>query len=109
MCPWDCVLTFRTTLMAHGDIPFLGTFLTDLVMVYTAMKDHWSLATSIPRVGGECPALGRETPALGQPVLQSVSQRLLCAGAVTSNLPRSEGGCTEACDPVLHVVKLANS
>lgn len=26
--------------MAPGNFPFLGTFLTDLVVVYAAMKDH---------------------------------------------------------------------
>lgn len=34
----------------QGTIPYLGTFLTDLVMLDTAVKDHLDVSENYPRI-----------------------------------------------------------
>lgn len=40
MGTWAWVPIITTILMAQGAIPYLGTFLTDLDMMHTVMKDY---------------------------------------------------------------------
>lgn len=40
------------TPMTQGVVPFLGTFLTDMVMLDTAMKDYLKVSEPLDCVGG---------------------------------------------------------
>ncbi|KAG8509439.1 LOW QUALITY PROTEIN: Ral guanine nucleotide dissociation stimulator [Galemys pyrenaicus] len=78
----------KETGVIQGTIPYLGTFLTDLVMLDTAMKDY--LYVSGQRAGGRVggqpgtaqhpaggPGLGRAWPSWTQPGPQSCTGRLI--------------------------------
>lgn len=61
--PW-ALLTAPTPMsqgVIQGTVPYLGTFLTDLVMLDTAMKDY--LYVSEPRGGGRAGPEAREQSA----------------------------------------------
>jgi hypothetical protein len=45
----------------QGTVPYLGTFLTDLVMLDTAMKDYLYVSNLGPRVGTQGHGPGSET------------------------------------------------
>lgn len=40
------------TPMTQGVVPFIGTFLTDMVMLDTAMKDYMKVGETVDCVGG---------------------------------------------------------
>lgn len=56
----------KETGVIQGTVPYLGTFLTDLVMLDTAMKDYLYVSEPGPVVGSEGQGLrpGRTEPLL---------------------------------------------
>ena len=62
----------------QGTVPYLGTFLTDLVMLDTAMKDY--LYVSEPRAGGGVGVLSPELSPEGAPHLTRAPWPSLCPG-----------------------------